>query len=306
VSELVQAQSAYRDELLKHGILIPMGVEGLYGRSGIFERVVDGINFAASAMGDPDKPEVMRFPPGIGKWQMDSSGYPKSFPQLAGTIHSFDGSDKEHRALVAQFEKGEEWTVGLKTTEVSLTPAACYGVYPVMAARGPLGPEGGLVDVYGYCFRHEPSLDPARMQMFRQREHVRLGTPEQALAFRQRWIERGKAMMEAFALPFAVDVANDPFFGRVGKMLASSQREDALKFELLVPITSTEAPTACVSFNYHRDQFGKIWSVRTAAGEVAHTACMGIGVERTALALFRHHGFDAAKWPKRVRDALGL
>lgn len=306
MSDLEKAHRAYRDELVKHGLLISMGVDGLYGKSGDFERVVDGINFAVSAMGDPDKPEVMRFPPGLGKWQLDKSGYPKSFPQLAGTVHSFDGGDREHRALVAQLEKGEEWTVGLKTTDVSLTPAACYGVYPAIAARGRLATEGALVDVYGFCFRHEPSLDPARLQMFRQREHVRLGTGEQALAFRQLWIERGKAMMEALALPHSVDVANDPFFGRVGKMLASNQIDDALKFEVLVPITSTEVPTACVSFNYHRDQFGKTWGVQTASGETAHTACMGVGVERVALALFRHHGFKFKDWPKKVRDALGL
>ena len=264
--DLEDAHRTYRDELVRHGLLLSMGVDGLYGRSGDFERVVEGINFAVSAMGDPDKPEVMRFPPGIGKWQMDKSGYPKSFPQLAGTVHSFDGGDKEHRTLVAQLEKGEEWTTGLKTTAVSLTPAACYGVYPVMAARGPLKPEGALVDVFGFCFRHEPSLDPARLQMFRQREHVRLGTADQALKFRQLWIDRGKAMMEALALPHAVDVANDPFFGRVGKMMASNQIEDALKFEVLVPITSTEVPTACVSFNYHRDQFGTTWSLKTASG----------------------------------------
>jgi seryl-tRNA synthetase len=303
---LTDAHRALRDDLLRHGLLISMGVDGLFGRSGNFERVIEGINFAVSAIGDSDRPEVMRFPPGLGKWQLDKSGYPKSFPQLAGTVHSFTGTDPEHRALVAQLEKGEEWTNGLRTTEVSLTPAACYGVYPAMAARGRLKPAGGLVDVYGYCFRHEPSLDPARLQMFRQREHVRLGTADQALAFRQLWIERGKALMESLALPYAVDVANDPFFGRVGRMLASNQREDALKFEVLVPISSTEVPTACVSFNYHRDQFGRTWNLQTASGEVAHTACMGVGVERTALALFKHHGFDSASWPKKVRDVLGL
>lgn len=306
MSDLAEAHRAYRDELLEHGILFSMGVDGLYGKSGLFERVVEGINFATSKLGDPDNPEVMRFPPGIGKWQMDRSGYPKSFPQLAGTVHSFAGSDKEHRVLIAKLEKGEEWSDGLRTTQVALTPASCYGVYPVMALRGPLKPEGALVDVYGFCFRHEPSLDPARMQMFRQREHVRLGTPGQALSFRELWVERGKAMMDAFQLPYTVDVADDPFFGRVGKMMASTQREDALKFEVLVPITSTEVPTACISFNYHRDQFGKTWGLQTSTGEVAHTACMGVGVERTALALFKHHGFDTAKWPKKVRDALGL
>jgi hypothetical protein len=41
-------------------------------------------------------------------------------------------------------------------------------------------------------------------------------------------------------LPHEVDVANDPFFGRGGRVMASSQRELGLKFELLVPIESVD------------------------------------------------------------------
>ena len=40
---------------------------------------------------------------------------------------------------------------------------------------------------------------------------------------------------------------------------------------------------------------------------VAHTACVGFGLERITLALLRHHGLDLAAWPEAVRDlALGL
>jgi len=306
VSDLAAAQRAFRDELLEHRLLISMGVDGLYGRSGTFEHIVECINAAFSAVGDPDRPEVMRFPPGIGKWQLEKSGYLKSSPQLAGTVHSFFGGDREHRAMVEQIESKGDWTAGQKTTEVALAPAACYGVYPAIATRGPLSADGALVDVYTYVFRHEPSIDPARMQMFRQREHVRLGTAAQALAFRKLWMERGQAVIGALGLPFTVDVANDPFFGRTGKLLASSQREESLKFELLVPITSTEQPTACVSFNYHRDLFGAGWDIKSADGAAAHTACVGFGVERITLALLKHHGLAPAKWPAKVRDVLGL
>ncbi|HZP98585.1 MAG TPA: amino acid--[acyl-carrier-protein] ligase [Reyranella sp.] len=306
MSTLADAHRAFRNELLKHGLLISMGVDGLYARSGTFEHVVERINAAFSALGDADKPDVMRFPPGIGKWQLEKSGYLKSSPQLVGTIHSFTGNDRDHRALLEILEKGGDWTAGQKTTDVALAPAACYGVYPAIAARGRLRPEGALVDCYTYVFRHEPSVDPARMQMFRQREHVRLGTASQALEFRERWMERGKQVIASFGLPFDVEVANDPFFGRTGRLLATSQREESLKFELLVPITSTESPTACVSFNYHRDLFGRAWNIVTSAGDIAHTACVGFGVERITLALLKHHGFDIAGWPKSVRDVLGL
>jgi seryl-tRNA synthetase len=142
------------------------------------------------------------------------------------------------------------------------------------------------------------------MQFFRQREYVRIGTPEQVMAFRQLWMDRGTAIMSAMGVPLAVEVANDPFFGRAGRMLAANQREQTLKFELLIPIASTEKPVACLSFNYHQDHFGHVWDIRTHDGNIAHTACVGFGVERIALALFKHHGFDVKAWPQAVRDQL--
>ena len=174
-ASLAAAHRAYRDELVEHRLLIPMGVDGLYGRGGMFEHVIERINAAFGAVGDADGPEVMRFPPGIGKWQLEKSGYLKSSPQMVGTVHAFTGNDRDHRALLDTMEKGGNWTAGQTTTDVALAPAACYGVYPAVAARGRLGTEGALVDCYTYVFRHEPSVDPARMQMFRQREHVRCG-----------------------------------------------------------------------------------------------------------------------------------
>ena len=87
-------------------------------------------------------------------------------------------------------------------------------------------------------------------------------------------------------------------------MLAANQRDQALKFELLVPITSTERPTACCSFNYHQDHLGHAFDLKTADGATAHTACVGFGLERITLALLRHHGFDPEAWPEAVRRAL--
>ena len=97
----------FRDELLQHGLLIAMGVDGLYGRSGTFEHAVERINAAIGAVGDPDAPEVMRFPPGLGRWQLERSGYLASFPHLAGTVHSFNGSDSDHLALLETLERAE-------------------------------------------------------------------------------------------------------------------------------------------------------------------------------------------------------
>jgi seryl-tRNA synthetase len=162
------------------------------------------------------------------------------------------------------------------------------------------------VDLQGYAFRHEPSVDPARMQIFRMHEFVRLGTPEEALAHRDHWIELGQEIFRSVGLATQPVVANDPFFGRGGKVQKAIQREQNLKYEFVVPICSEEKPTAIGSSNYHLDHFGAAFDIRTHDGAVAHSACVGFGLERVALALFRTHGLDVAAWPREVRDVLSI
>jgi seryl-tRNA synthetase len=100
-------------------------------------------------------------------------------------------------------------------------------------------------------------------------------------------------------------VAADPFFGRAGRLLAASQREQALKFEILAPVRGPE-PTAIASFNYHRDHFAATYGITMEDGEVAHTACLGFGLERVVLALLAEHGYALAEWPAEVRRELEL
>jgi seryl-tRNA synthetase len=292
------------DRLIAEEILVETGIDGLYGRSGTFEDVLLRFDALISRFGDDQKADVIRFPPGMNRALFEKSGYLKSFPDLAGTVHSFAGNDKDHASLLETLEGGGDWTAGQKATDIVLAPAACYPLYPVVARKGKLPAQGRVYDLNSYCFRREPSKDPARMQMFRMREYVRIGTPGQVVEFRQMWMERGKKLIETLQLPYTVDVANDPFFGRAGRMMKASQRDQGLKFELLVPIESVEKPTACLSFNYHQDHFGVTWGIRTAQDETAHTACVGFGMERVTLALFKHHGLDTSAWPEDVRKAL--
>ncbi|CAG2156961.1 Amino acid--[acyl-carrier-protein] ligase [Cupriavidus yeoncheonensis] len=295
----------FLDSLIDAGILIPTGVDGIYGRSRVYEAIAEGMDALITEIGADQQAEMMRFPPTTPRNDFEDSEYLKSFPQLAGIVHSFCGNDHEHFRLVARLERGEDWTDQLRPTRVVLTPAACYPVYPVLARRGPLPPEGRVVDVFSYCFRHEPSIEPTRMQMFRMREYVRLGTPEQILAFRQMWIERGQKLADDLEVPHTLDLANDPFFGRGGKLVADNQRDLKLKFELLIPVNDGAPPTACMSFNYHVDHFSTVWPLRTADGEKAHTGCAAFGIDRLTLALLRNHGLDLSGWPRGVRALLG-
>jgi len=297
-------EPTFLDELFDRGLLIPTGVDGLYGRSGLFEEIGEGFQALVTRYGLADNAEIVRFPPGMSRAVFERSGYMKSFPQLAGTVHCFCGDPTSHASLLQTIERKGDWTEGQKASEIVLTPAACYPLYPAAAQRGALPAEGRLFDLMSYCFRHEPSRDPARQQMFRMREFVRMGTPDQVTEFRASWLDRGPALIAELGLPVKLDVANDPFFGRAGKMMAINQRDQRLKFELLIPIESEASPTACLSFNYHQDHFGKTFGLTTAAGEVAHTACVGFGHERVILALLKHHGLEVSSWPMSVREAL--
>lgn len=297
--------SAERLEAITSSILQPTAANGVQGRSGIFEEVIGGLTTLITRH-RPAGAEVLRFPPVMSRALLEKSGYLKSFPHLLGCVSSMTGSEAKIRALVEGRTAGQDWVDGLAATDLVLTPAACYQVYPIIAARGDVPGSGVIVDVESYCFRREASAELGRMQAFRMREYVCIGAPETALAFRETWKARAEGLATQLGVPFSLLPASDPFFGRAGRMMAVNQVEQALKFELLIPVNSEETPTACMSFNYHQDHFGSTWGLRTDDGSVAHTACAAFGLDRLTIALFATHGLDLEAWPLTVREALGI
>jgi hypothetical protein len=142
------------------------------------------------------------------------------------------------------------------------------------------------------------------MQSFRQHDYVYLGTPEGARAHCDEWVERGLDVLGTLGLGAESVVANDPFFGRSGRMLAANQRSERLKYELVVPVFASGRPTAVSSSNRHLDHFSRPFDIVTADGEPAHTACFGFGVDRITLALLDRYGTDPDLWPAAVRSVL--
>lgn len=302
---LADARRAFQAELIHAGLLIPLGVRGLYARSGVFEGIVQGIEDLVTREGAWQRAEVMRFPPLFARAHYERLDHIANFPDLLGAVHGFAGDERQHRSMLADVEAGSDWSGHLCACESMLVPAACYPLYPT-AAGTRLPVAGRIVDLETYVFRHEPSDDPARMQMFRQREFVRLGSAEQALEHRDRWLGIGQAILESLRLPVARVLANDPFFGRGGKVMKATQREQELKYELVVPICSQEHPTAVTSCNCHLDHFGQRFDIRGSDDQPAHTSCVGFGLERITLALLRTHGLDPSTWPEAVRERLRL
>jgi seryl-tRNA synthetase len=304
LADAVRPADAFRMALVHHGHLLPTGVDGLYGRGEVFERVVAAVDALVGRLAEGDTVEVLRFPPVMTRAGFEASGYFRNFPHLSAAVSCFCGDDAEHRRALACTPEEGGWASRLQAADVVLTPASCYPVYPIVAARGPLPAEGWLVDSSSYCFRREPSLDPVRMQMFRQREQVCFGSAERIRAFQARWMQRAMEMFARLRLPAVTDLANDPFFGRAAPLMSNGQRSQRLKFEILVPISDPDRPNACGSFNYHVNHFAEAYGIRTADGGLAHTGCAGFGLERIVLALMRCHGFDPSDWPTEVRAAL--
>jgi seryl-tRNA synthetase len=294
--------ASWRDRIIEAGLLVSTGLDGLYGRSGSFEHVVQGLEANIARLGADQDAAVVRFPPIMPRSTFERTDYLRSFPTMTGSVHSFVGDDRDHAALLRALDAGDDWTTSLVPAETMLCSAVCHPLYPTLSAPLPTG--GARWNVYGYVFRHEPSVDPARMQCFRQYEFVFVGEPEGAVAHRDLWLERALALLDDLGLDVTSEVANDPFFGRFGVMLAANQQDEKLKYEVTAPTSPASTRTAITSANCHGDHFGVAFDLRTVDGEVAHSACVGFGVERITLALLWAHGLDPTTWPAGVRDRL--
>lgn len=292
----------FREALLSAGHLIGTGVPGVFGRGPEFHELMGRVERALDPVCRGPGVTPAYFPAVTPRSVLQKTGYMESLPHICGSVHAFTGNDKTLQPLIKAAAEGGDWSPHLTQTDVVLTPAACYPLYPTL--RGTLPAGGRHFDLTGHCFRHEPSPDPMRMQAFQLRENVRVGSPAEVQAWRGQEMERGLALLIEWGLPARLALASDPFFGRGGRMLSSNQLAQELKFEVVVAAYGPDQETACASFNYHEDHFSKPFDIRTADGAMAHTACLGFGLERIALALLKVHGLSPSKWPRALRQRI--
>lgn len=290
------------EKLVAHGHLIPSGERGVYGRGSVCETIYSRVDAFLTQFALEDGPEIVRFPPLVPRRLLDEVGYTQNFPHLYGAIVCAKTGETQR----TKTELEEAASLAFEHTSLALLPAACFPAYPAIAQRGVLSSDGITLDLGATCvYRNEPSDDPARLQVFHQRELVRMGSETQVLTWRERWMERAADIYGQVQLDATFAVATDPFFGRGGLLLARNQRDAKMKYEAVVSIAGVSGQ-AVSSFNYHRDQLGKIFGLVCADGCVAHTACVGFGLERIVISLFDRHGCDVRAWPVNVLRALNL
>ena len=214
-----------------------MGVDGVYARTALYEGVVERLESLhlpparparrGDALPAGDEPHSSWRSPAISRASRTCSAAsarctaarPRSAPRRTDT------------------RRGGDWTDVARPPRIwccRRPPATRCIRSRRRAARCP--PAACCSTSRPTCFRHEPSRSLDRLQSFRMREFVRIGSPEEIVDV-PRALDGARAGTSPaeLALPHTIDVASDPFFGRVGQIMAVSQRQQALKFELLIP-----------------------------------------------------------------------
>lgn len=291
-------------EIIKAGHFIPTGVKGVFGKGKEMHQLLSNLEQYISDYGRTSDTEVMMFPPVMNKSSIEKMEYLKSFPHLLGTVHAFQSDELTHRNMLDKASNQEDWTAHFTHTDVVMTPAACYPVYPNLSGNLPVG--GRVVEVASFCYRHEPSDEPTRMQSFKMIEFVKAGDSLDVKEWRKEWLDKAQIMLNKLQLNYEVAIANDPFFGSGGRLLKINQNQLELKYEIVIPINGLKNPTAVVSSNYHQEHFAKKHEIYTFDNDIAHTSCIGFGLERLAVALIKQHGLDISSWPNEVREQLNI
>jgi hypothetical protein len=102
-------------------LFMPSGVDGVYGRSGAYESVVEALA-ALISRHRPEAAEVFRFAPVMPRASLEKQGYLKSFPNLIGAVSTLVGSDRDIARSAAKHEDGGDWTEDLRPSDLVLAP----------------------------------------------------------------------------------------------------------------------------------------------------------------------------------------
>ena len=111
-------------------------------------------------------------------------------------------------------------------TDLVLTPAACYPVYPAIAARGAAGRRAASPSTPAAPTSSATSPRATRPACRSSTSARSSGSASRRRSPRgaTRWRDRSVELLRSVGLDADFDVANDPFFGRSGRLLARSQR----------------------------------------------------------------------------------
>lgn len=234
-------------------------------------------------------------------------GYFSSFPHSVSLVshltEDFDAIEAFRVANTGSDTLKVPDPSALSCSDAVLRPAVCLPVYREL--EGVSLPAGGVtITTSGRAFRYESSNMEGiqRLWDFSMREIVFVGAAHDVEGQRTHLVDAVTSLMEEWDLAFRLVSGSDPFFATVRGAKALWQRTRAVKYEMIVDVGASAI--AAGSINFAGTLFGDAFHIRTDAGEIATTACIGFGLERLVLALFSQHGFEPGRWPRAMREVV--
>ncbi len=213
---------------------------------------------------------------------------------------------RNHVPHLAGFVTTVDEAAGARTAQFALPGAACHAVFARLADSTVQDLTGWAE---GFVFRNEPSRDPMRLVVFRQTEVVVIGNPERVRAEIDTAFMRCMAMLTTWGIEADSVIASDSFAGRRGTLRSELQLDAETKRELVFDMWEQlegNRGSALSSANLHQARFGTQFAIHLPDGSMAHSGCVGLGLERTAMALCRRHGAAIGQWPTDIRAELNL
>ena len=297
---------SFRDDphvaLSKQGEIVPYG-RGRYGFGPKIVGLMDYFDHELRRIAAIFHARACSFPTLIGADALDRCRYLKNFPSSLNLVCHL----REDHELLREFARSARWDgekliydpAAASNVECMLSPSICFHWYSWL--RDSKLPEARTITAYGRCFRYESSnlQGLERLWDFSMREIVFAGPAADVLAKRDRLIELSSEFLDTLGMAYEISTATDPFFVDGYAVQSAYQQGFELKFEVLTPLPYSGKKLAVGSINYHQDFFGRSFGIDTAEGP-AHTACIGFGYERLALAFLAQHGTDEKNWPRNV------
>lgn len=252
------------------------------------------------------------FPAFVKHETLTRCGYVESHPTavnfVSNMIEDFDALEAYRLSNTCADTSSLPSAEHLHHGGVCLNPAACLPAYPMLEGKV-IGAEGFVMSWLGRVFRYESrnvsGLD--RLYEFNVRELVFVGSEEMVVEARTRSLPAIRQLAENLDLDMTLQSATDPFFATVSAAKKLFQQAHEVKSEILLHTLNGDGQPKLLaggSVNLHGTFFGERFDIRTEDGELAHTGCIGLGVERWIAAAFTQHGLDANRWPSALRKEI--
>jgi len=280
---------------------------GRYGLGPRLTRLVQTLDrHMETIAGEMDAPPY-QFPSLISAEVLDTCRYLTNFPASLNLVSHL----REDLAVLQEFAKTAAFEDGalrypaaaMSPVDSLLSPSVCFHWYNWLRNTSLEAPRS--ITALGKCFRYEASslTGLERLWDFSMREIVFVGADRYVLDRREQCVAAATRLLDALELEYEITTATDPFFVDSYAVQAAFQQGFELKFELLCPLPYSGKKLAVGSINYHRDFFGRSFSIQQG-GVPAHTGCIGFGLERLALAIAAQHGPTVDRWPRWLREAV--